>query len=259
MNNINGQLSAIGDLHGGLSALGGLNGIIAKPQAGVPYDGDYEVTPSAETQTLPTQGKVLSDDIVVNPIELPYADISGTTATASTVRSGFKFVDANGVLTTGRYAVTQSWSQVAILENGRQISNITISQEQTSTLSYKLSSVPNQSRAIWVAIRRSGSSSSNTFLGSDTIYIVPDSLSFSPNAIITAKRSSNGRTIANNTYSSNTAGICSGTITIQTTEPYNHTISILVHPSSSMLVSGSYGIYVFYLSYPSVITPLTTL
>jgi hypothetical protein len=37
-----------------------------------PYDGPYEVTPSRETQTLGTNGKQATADIVVNPIPSNY-------------------------------------------------------------------------------------------------------------------------------------------------------------------------------------------
>lgn len=40
------------------------------------YTGSYEVTPSAETQTLATANKVLTEDIVVNPIPSNYGLIT---------------------------------------------------------------------------------------------------------------------------------------------------------------------------------------
>ena len=58
-----------------------INVVISKPQMGVgfsnpviregggePYTGEYTVTPSAETQTLATTNKKLTDDVTVNPI-----------------------------------------------------------------------------------------------------------------------------------------------------------------------------------------------
>lgn len=36
------------------------------------YDGVVEITPSRETQTLQTTGKVLAEDITVNPIPKEY-------------------------------------------------------------------------------------------------------------------------------------------------------------------------------------------
>lgn len=40
------------------------------------YEGSYEVTPSAETQTLPTSGLLMSHDVVVNPIPSQYGLIT---------------------------------------------------------------------------------------------------------------------------------------------------------------------------------------
>ena len=42
----------------------------------VRYEGEYTVTPSTETQTLATNGKVLLDDITVNPIPNNYGLIT---------------------------------------------------------------------------------------------------------------------------------------------------------------------------------------
>lgn len=41
-----------------------------------PYEGDYEVTPSAEEQTLPTANRLLNKDIVVKPIPKNYGLIT---------------------------------------------------------------------------------------------------------------------------------------------------------------------------------------
>lgn len=47
------------------------------------YEGEYEVTPKIEAQTLPTARKYLTKDVLVNKI--PYAEVSnnanGTTVT----------------------------------------------------------------------------------------------------------------------------------------------------------------------------------
>ena len=40
------------------------------------YDGSYSVTPSAERQMLPTSGKILTMDIVVEPIPSNYGLIT---------------------------------------------------------------------------------------------------------------------------------------------------------------------------------------
>ena len=49
------------------------------------YSGSYEVTPSSEAQTLNTAGKLLSFDVVVNPIPSNYGLITwdGSTITVS--------------------------------------------------------------------------------------------------------------------------------------------------------------------------------
>lgn len=41
-----------------------------------PYEGDYEVTPSAEEQRLPTADRLLDKDIVVKPIPKNYGMIT---------------------------------------------------------------------------------------------------------------------------------------------------------------------------------------
>jgi hypothetical protein len=50
-----------------------------------PYQGDYHITPSRETQTLSTAGKYLNQSIVVEPIPSNYGLITwnGSTLTVS--------------------------------------------------------------------------------------------------------------------------------------------------------------------------------
>lgn len=43
---------------------------------GSPYDGAYTVTPSEETQTLGTSSRLLSQDVVINPIPSNYGLIT---------------------------------------------------------------------------------------------------------------------------------------------------------------------------------------
>ena len=52
---------------------------------GVPYGGSYEVTPSSETQTLPTASRALAQNIVINPVPSHYGLITwdGSTITVS--------------------------------------------------------------------------------------------------------------------------------------------------------------------------------
>ena len=52
---------------------------------GMPYTGDYTITPSAQTQTLPTENRQLTGNIIVNPIPSNYGLITwdGSTITVS--------------------------------------------------------------------------------------------------------------------------------------------------------------------------------
>jgi hypothetical protein len=52
---------------------------------GMPYTGDYTITPSEETQVLPTQSRQLSGNIVIEPIPSNYGLITwnGSTITVS--------------------------------------------------------------------------------------------------------------------------------------------------------------------------------
>lgn len=43
---------------------------------GMPYTGNYEVTPSAQTQTLPTENRQMSGNIIINPIPSNYGLIT---------------------------------------------------------------------------------------------------------------------------------------------------------------------------------------
>ena len=43
---------------------------------GAPYEGDYEITPSEELQTLPTANRMLARNIVVAPIPQNYGRIT---------------------------------------------------------------------------------------------------------------------------------------------------------------------------------------
>lgn len=50
-----------------------------------PYTGDYEVTPTQQTQTFPTYGKLMTGNFIVNPIPSNYGLITwnGSTLTVS--------------------------------------------------------------------------------------------------------------------------------------------------------------------------------
>ena len=51
-------------------------GVVLKVSDYTEYDGPYEVTPTQETQTLATAGKLVGEDIVVNPIPQNYGLIT---------------------------------------------------------------------------------------------------------------------------------------------------------------------------------------
>ena len=59
--------------------------IIRELIGGEPYEGEYTVTPSAETQTLDTANKLLARNVTINPIPSNYGLITwnGATLTVS--------------------------------------------------------------------------------------------------------------------------------------------------------------------------------
>ena len=67
-----GRLSGAGQLTGSLGH-GSQQGQLTIPQKiGTPYTGEYEFTPSGETQTIPTENRALAHDIIINPIPSNY-------------------------------------------------------------------------------------------------------------------------------------------------------------------------------------------
>ena len=58
---------------GAVNALSVNQAIVAYPST---YEGEYTVTPSDETQILPTADKKLAHDIVINPVPSNYGRIS---------------------------------------------------------------------------------------------------------------------------------------------------------------------------------------
>lgn len=75
---LTGELSGVGTLSGTLSSAETLEGSLTIPAAVLPpsYEGDYEVTPSGETQILETEELYLKGDIVINPIPSNYGLIT---------------------------------------------------------------------------------------------------------------------------------------------------------------------------------------
>ena len=94
---MDGVITAVGTLIGSLSVTQGLDGelstgasldgeLTGAEHIYVPtYSGSYEVTPTQQTQTIPINGLVATQDITVNPIPSNYGLITwnGSTLTVS--------------------------------------------------------------------------------------------------------------------------------------------------------------------------------
>jgi len=84
---LSGILTGAQTLQGTLSAPKGLQGQLTIPNAILPpsFEGPYEVTPSAEGQTLSTEFLYMTGDITINPIPNNYGLITynGSTITVS--------------------------------------------------------------------------------------------------------------------------------------------------------------------------------
>ena len=82
-----GTLTAQQGIIGTLVAPQGIQGMLTIPSAvGVEtYDGDYEFTPTEETQTVNIENKMAVQDITINPIPSNYGRITwnGSTITVS--------------------------------------------------------------------------------------------------------------------------------------------------------------------------------
>jgi len=84
---ISGTISASGIIQGSLTGSDAIIGNITIPEhtGGVYYNGDYEVTPSADVQTLSTAELTMRHNVTINPIPQNYGLITwnGTTLTVS--------------------------------------------------------------------------------------------------------------------------------------------------------------------------------
>lgn len=82
-----GSLKSSGQLSGSLSGGQAIAGSLTIPNAVLPpsYDGPYEVTPTARTQTLATDSLYMRGNITINPIPSNYGLITwnGSTLTVS--------------------------------------------------------------------------------------------------------------------------------------------------------------------------------
>ena len=84
---LTGTLTSTGRVTGKISSSPTLSAKMTVPNAaGVPkYEGDYEFTPSDQTQTVAIEGLMARQDIVINPIPSNYGLITwdGSTITVS--------------------------------------------------------------------------------------------------------------------------------------------------------------------------------
>lgn len=84
---LTGILNAGATISGALSSPATLEGELTIPSAAgiVSYDGDYEWTPTEQTQTIEIEGLRATENITINPIPSNYGLITynGTTITVS--------------------------------------------------------------------------------------------------------------------------------------------------------------------------------
>lgn len=84
---LHGTLTSPGTISGSLSGSGTITGSLTIPQSILPpsYEGEYEVTPTQQTQTLETDSLYMRGNITINPIPSNYGLITwnGSTLTVS--------------------------------------------------------------------------------------------------------------------------------------------------------------------------------
>lgn len=84
---LSGTLTSPGTISGSLSGSKTIAGELTIPSAVLPpsYEGEYEVTPSEETQTLATDSLYMRGNVTINPIPSNYGLITwnGSTLTVS--------------------------------------------------------------------------------------------------------------------------------------------------------------------------------
>ena len=82
---LTGELSGVGTLSGTLSSAETLEGSLTIPAAILPpsYEGDYEFTPSEQTQVIDMSGQRAKQNIIINPIPSNYGRVTwnGTSLT----------------------------------------------------------------------------------------------------------------------------------------------------------------------------------
>lgn len=73
MSKLQGEILTLPKMSGSISTPKSLNGNVGAKTiniGGRPYDGQYEVKPTFESQKLNTKGAILDDDILVHPISV---------------------------------------------------------------------------------------------------------------------------------------------------------------------------------------------
>lgn len=84
---LHGTLTSPGTISGSLSGSQTIAGNLTIPSAILPpsYEGDYEVTPTQQTQTLATDSLYMRGNVTINPIPSNYGLITwnGSTLTVS--------------------------------------------------------------------------------------------------------------------------------------------------------------------------------
>lgn len=75
---LRGKVQVRGALRGKVQANGVLRGRLAAPEyiGGEPYEGDYSATPLNTVQSMPTAGKSMTGNFIVEAV--PYAEVSNT-------------------------------------------------------------------------------------------------------------------------------------------------------------------------------------
>ena len=78
LENIDGSLNVIDGIDGNLSSANGLSGNISVPEVvgAVPYDGEYDVTPTDEVQILETRGLMMRRNVTIGAIPSNYGRVS---------------------------------------------------------------------------------------------------------------------------------------------------------------------------------------
>ena len=83
---ISGDIAVVDSINASVSSEEALRASLSVPEfISVYYEGDYSVTPSAETQVLQTMGLAMRQDMTINPIPSNYGLITwnGSTLTVS--------------------------------------------------------------------------------------------------------------------------------------------------------------------------------